>query len=108
MTKGKKSFAAVLRRELVTVALLGLIGVSLLPFAIYLVGAEIFGDYAGNGFGDFYRNIHSNLRQGQPVVIFLLISPYLVWQLLRLSFYTFRRMAPTAPAIKPRVDPKIR
>ena len=82
------------RRELVTFVLLALLGVFFLPLAIYLVGNEIFGAFSGSGFGDFYRTLHSDLRDGQPVVLFLLLSPYLVWQLLRLTFYTFRRMAP--------------
>jgi hypothetical protein len=108
MTEGRKSVAGVLRQELAIFALLALVGVLLLPLMIYLVGAEIFGDYAGIGFGDFYRDIHSDLRQGRPVVVFLLMSPYLVWQLLRLSLYVFRRMAPVKQPARPRVDPEIR
>lgn len=108
MTKGNKSFAGTLRVELATLAVLGLVGVLLLPLMIYLVGAEIFGDYAGNGFGDFYRAIHSDLRVGQPVVVFLVVSPYFVWQLLRLTFFGFRRLKPTKPPARPRVEPGIR
>ena len=94
MTQNRSSLIRVLRKELATLVLLGLLGVFFVPLAIYLVGAEIFGDYAGHGFGEFYRDIHSDFRDGQPVVVFLLLSPYLVWQLLRLSFYGFRRMGP--------------
>lgn len=108
MTEGKKSIRAVLRRELATLVLLVLVGVVLLPLTIYLVGESIFGDYAGGRFGDFYRDIQSDLRLGRPVVIFLMISPYLVWQLLRLSFYGFRRTAPVPPQARPRIDPEIR
>ena len=108
MTEGRKSIAPILRREVVVFLVMGLIGVLLLPLMIYLVGAEIFGAYSGNGFGDFYRDIHSNIRQGQPVVIFLVISPYLVWQLLRLSFYIFRAMAPARAPAKSRIEPEIR
>ncbi len=81
-------------------------GLLLVPIAIYLVGSEIFGVYAGNGFGDFYRNIYGELRDGQTVVIFLLFSPYLVWQQLRLTFYLFRRMAP--PGHRINADPAAR
>ena len=107
MTESKKSVAGILRHELATFALLTLVGVSLLPLIIYLVGAEIFGGYAGTGFGDFYRDVHSDLRRGQPVVVFLLMSPYLVWQLLRFSLYVFRRMAPVRQPARPRIDPEI-
>ena len=108
MTKSNKSFASILRVEFATLVLLGLVGVLLLPLMIYLVGGEIFGEYAANGFGDFYRSLHSDLRLGRPVVIFLIISPYFVWQLLRLSFFGFRRLKPTPPPARPRVDPQIR
>ena len=95
MTDKEKSIKRVLRKELVTLLLLALAGLLLLPLSIYLVGAEIFGEYGDHGFGDFYRNLHSQLRAGNPVVTFLMISPYLVWQILRMSFYVFRRMAPS-------------
>ena len=95
MIENKQSIKRLLRKELVTLALLALIGVLLLPLSIYFVGAEIFGEYAGHGFGDFYRDLHGKLRAGNPVVTFLMISPYLVWQLMRTTFFIFRRMAPS-------------
>ena len=101
MTESRNSFKRILRRESVTLVLLVLVGVLFLPLAVYLVGEKIFGDYVSGGFGSFYRDIHSNLREGQPVVIFLLISPYLVWQLLRLSFYAFHKMAPDHRRVRP-------
>ncbi len=94
MSDNRKPFLHILRREALTLLFLLLAGVLLLPIAIYMVGGEIFGAYSGSGFGDFYRDIHGDLREGQSVVIFLLLSPYLVWQLLRASFYIFRRMSP--------------
>ena len=104
MTEIRNSFKRTLRRESVTLLLLLFVGIFLLPLAIYLVGAEIFGEYISGGFGSFYRDIHSDLREGQPVVIFLLLSPYLVWQLLRLSFYVFRRMSPGRHRARPQAD----
>ena len=71
--------------------LFALLGLFFLPLAIYFVGDSVFGDYAGNGFNSFYGNLHGELREGQPVVIFLLFSPYLVWLLLRLTVWGFRR-----------------
>jgi len=95
MPDHRKSYMQVLRSETLTLLLLLFAGTMLLPIAIYIVGGKIFGAYSGSGFGDFYRDVHGNLRDGQPVVIFLVLSPYLIWQLLRTSFYVFRRMSPS-------------
>ena len=65
-------------------------GLFLLPAAVYLVGNAIFGEYGGTGFSAFYGDIHSELRGGEPAVWFLILSPYIVWQLLRLSVHAFR------------------
>lgn len=94
MSDNRKPLMQILRRETLTLLLFLFAGVLLLPIAIYIVGGEIFGAYSGSGFGDFYRDIHGDLRDGQSVVIFLLLSPYLVWQLLRASIDVFRRMSP--------------
>ena len=95
MPDRRKSFMQILRSETLTLLLLLFAGTLLLPIAIYMVGGKIFGAYSGSGFGDFYRDVHGNLRDGQPVVIFLVLSPYLIWQLLRTSFCVFRRMSPS-------------
>ena len=84
----------IIRQEAILLLIMALIGVLFLPTAIYIVGAEVFGSYAGAGFGEFYREIHSALRTGQPVIVFLLFSPYIIWQLVRLTFVVFFRMAP--------------
>jgi len=94
MSDKRKSLMHIVRREALTLLLLLFVGVLLLPIAIYMVGGEIFGAYSGSGFGDFYRDIHSDLRDGQSVVIFLVLSPFLIWQLFRLSFFVFFRMSP--------------
>lgn len=83
-------------RELALTLLLFLTGLVLLPIAIYLVGDAVFGAYAGAGFSGFYSDLHEELRNGQAVVWFLVLSPYLGWQLLRLTFLVFRRSRPDA------------
>lgn len=70
------------------------VGMIVIPIGIYVVGGVVFGEFAGAGFGAFYRAIQSDLRDGQMVVIFLIFSPYLVWQAVRLSFKLFFRLAP--------------
>ena len=78
-------------RETALFLFLLLTGLLFLPILIYVVGTTIFGDYAGTGFGSFYGLLHSELRSGEPVVWFLVLSPYLIWQISRLTILAFRR-----------------
>jgi hypothetical protein len=78
-------------RELALFLALFFTGLVILPILIYFVGRTLFGEYGGSGFTDFYQVLHGELRAGEPVVWFLMLSPYLVWQLLRLTVYGFRR-----------------
>lgn len=78
-------------RELALFLTLFFAGLVALPILIYIVGHTLFGEYSGTGFSDFYQVLHGELRAGKPVVWFLMLSPYLVWQLLRLTAYGFRR-----------------
>ena len=68
-----------------------LVGLFVLPGAIYLIGRAMFGEYGGSGFSAFYGLLHSELRSGEYSVWFLILSPYLVWQILRLTLKFFRR-----------------
>ena len=69
--------------------LLGLLflGFVLMPGAIYLVGQQFFGAYAGHGYGDFFGTLSGNVRAGDIVAWFLIMAPYLAWQTLRLTAY---------------------
>jgi len=78
-------------RELALFLVLFFAGLVVLPILIYFVGYTLFGEYSGSGFSDFYQMLHGELRNGEPVVWFLMLSPYLAWQLLRLTVYGFRR-----------------
>lgn len=69
-----------------------LFGLLMLPISIYLVGRSIFGEYGGAGFWAFYGGIHSEIRDGDTVVWFLVLSPYLIWHTLRWTFRLFRRV----------------
>lgn len=86
-----------IERELALFLLLLLAGLLLLPISVYLVGDAIFDGYAGAGFSGFYAALHQALRDGDAAVWFLVLSPYLVWQTLRLTLFLFRRGRP-APA----------
>lgn len=77
-----------------TAVFLGLLfcGMVLLPIAIYLVGGKVFGDYGGVGFAGFFGALSSKIRNGEAVAWFLVLSPYLVWQILRLTVLLWRRV----------------
>lgn len=84
-------------KELATVAILFLVGLVVLPIAIYLVGNALFGGYDDGGFATFYGALHADLRDGAFPVWFLVLSPYLVWQLLRLTVWGYRQSSRVGP-----------
>ncbi len=66
-------------------------GLVLLPLAIYFTGQSVFGEYGGAGFSDFYGRLSGEIREGRPAVWFLVLTPYLILMLLRLTIWAFRR-----------------
>ena len=78
-------------RELVIFLCLLILGILILPLAIYLVGNFVFGTYGGTGILAFYGTLLSAIFAVEPVVLFLVLSPYLIWQLARLTLWGFRR-----------------
>lgn len=66
-------------------------GLVILPLAIYIVGTAVFGEYGAGSLGDFYVDLLGKFMGGEPAVWFLLLSPYLLWQLGRLTIWAFRR-----------------
>ena len=75
-----------------TALLTGLLflGIVIMPVAIYLVGQAVFGAYAGHGYADFFGTLSGKLRMGDGVAWFLVLSPYLIWQSLRLMAAAWR------------------
>ncbi len=65
-------------------------GLVLLPLAIYFTGQSVFGEYGGAGFSDFYGRLSGEIRDGRAVVWFLVLSPYVILMLLRLTIWAFR------------------
>ncbi len=91
MPVNSESLKKTVIRELTTFLSLVLFGLLILPIAIYMVGKSVFGEYGGTGFSDFYGTLHSAIRDGEPAVLFLALSPYLIWQLSRLTVWGFRQ-----------------
>src|SRR4051794_26889193 len=74
------------RRELIVVCLAFGAGFFVLPFAIYWVGRQVFGEY-GRGGGnvlDLAEGIWSDFFNFAPAAWLLVFSPYLALLLLRL------------------------
>jgi hypothetical protein len=66
------------------------VGFVLMPVVIYLVGQDVFGAYGGNGYGDFFGTLSEKVRHGDSVAWFLILSPYLGWQCVRMSAFAWR------------------
>ena len=94
MPAAENSLKKTARKEFGIFVILFLVGLLFLPVLIYFIGKAIFGAYDGSGFATFYGNLQSEFRAGQPVVWFLMLSPYLAWQLLRVTRWAFRRTSP--------------
>jgi len=91
MSESSMTLKSTALRELALFLVLFFIGLVILPILIYFVGSAMFGEYSGSGFSDFYQMLHGELRAGELVVWFLMLSPYVAWQLLRLTLSGFRR-----------------
>ena len=65
-------------------------GLVVLPIAIWFVGKAVFGAYGGTGYMDFFGTLSGKIRAGDTVAWFLVLSPYLVWQIVRLTAFGWR------------------
>lgn len=83
------------KEALLFLALLFL-GIVMLPLAVYYVGQAVFGAYAGAGYGDFFGTISAKLRGLDGVAWFLVLSPYLFWQAVRLTIFSWNRASGTS------------
>lgn len=66
-------------------------GVTLLPLGIWLIGQDVFGDYAGQGFQDFFGTFTRRLRHGELSTWFLVLAPWLGISALRLMVLAWRK-----------------
>lgn len=91
MSAIKPAFAQSARKEVTLFLVLTLAGMLVLPSIVYVIGTTVFGAYGNGGFATFYGTLHSEFRAGQPVVIFLMFAPYIIWQVLRWTVRGFRQ-----------------
>lgn len=80
----------ILKKEGALFAILLFVGFVLLPVAVWFVGKAVFGAYGGTGYADFFGVLSGKIRSGDLVAWFLILSPYLVWQCLRLMAFGWR------------------
>ncbi|WP_405233473.1 hypothetical protein [Lentisalinibacter salinarum] len=101
MAEEKDDTGSILRsavkRESLLAAVLVLGGVLLLPAAVYGVGFLIFGEYPG-GLRGFYGEIWGALGRGNPSTWFLVLSPWVVVTVARLTWRAMRRPRSRTPA----------
>ena len=90
MSKTQSAFRRILTKEIALLALLLFFGLVLLPIAIWFVGKTVFGAYGGAGYMDFFGTLSGKIRSGDLVAWFLVLSPYLVWQIIRLTALGWR------------------
>ncbi len=65
-----------------------------MPVVIYQVGQLVFGAYGGLGYGSFFGTLTGKVMRGDAVAWFLILSPYLGWQSLRLMIFAWRNATP--------------
>lgn len=70
-------------------------GVVILPLGIFLIGQLVFGEYGDDGYGDFFGALATKLLGGEPVAWFLVLSPYLTWQMVRITIRALRHLGTT-------------
>lgn len=80
-----------LTREIALFLVLLFVGIVVAPLGIYLAGQQIFGEFGGYGYADFFGTLSAKIRHGEPVAWFFVLAPYLLWQTLRLTRYGWRR-----------------
>lgn len=77
-------------KELALLTGLLFFGLVVLPVIIYNVGQSVFGAYGGLGYADFFGTLSAKIRGGDVFAWFLILSPYLGWQCLRLMIFAWR------------------
>ena len=63
------------------------------PIAIFFVGQNVLGQFGGYGYSDFFGTLSARIRTGDLVAWFFVLSPYLIWQTLRLTVHAWRSSA---------------
>ena len=68
------------------------LGFVIVPIAIFVVGQKVLGEFGGYGYADFFGTLSARIRGGDAVAWFFVLSPYLAWQVLRLTVFAWRKL----------------
>lgn len=79
-----------LKKEAVLFGALLLCGLLLVPCLVYIVGHSIFGAYADGKLLAFLAAYFTRVLRADLSAWFLVLSPYLLWQTLRLTLSALR------------------
>lgn len=90
VTDNRSAIVKTIRKEVGLFVGFLFLGFIVMPVAIYFVGQSIFGDYGGQGYTQFFGELSGRIRSGDRVAWFLVLSPYLGWQTLRLMLFGWR------------------
>ena len=90
MADNRSALVKTARKETSLLVAFLFLGLIVMPVEIYLVGQSIFGEYGGQGYGQFFGELSGRIRSGDGVAWFLVLSPYLGWQSLRLMLFGWR------------------
>ena len=61
-----------------------------MPLVIYWIGPRVIGDFGGIGYSDFFNTLTSRILGGEFAAWFFVLSPYLFFQTLRLTWMAWR------------------
>ena len=77
-------------REIVLLVTLLLVGLAVVPIAVFWIGSQLLGEFGGTGFSEFFGPLTSKLLEGEVRAWILVMSPYLGSQCLRLAALAWR------------------
>lgn len=88
-----KSPSSILKKEAALFLGFLFLGLVVLPIVIWFVGKTVFGAYGGAGYAEFFGTLNGKIRSGDIVAWFLVLSPYLAVQAVRLTVVGWRATA---------------
>ena len=93
MSEQPSTLSTLIKKEAALFAGLFFVGLVILPVCVWFVGHAVFGAYDGAGYSEFFGTLSGKIRSGNPVAWFLALSPWLVWQGIRLIAYGWHAAA---------------